>query len=425
VSTVSDTTPEVEPAKTRSPVNWRRIGLVGTILLLPIEVGAPLYEADLITGGYIGDIWVMLFDIPLLILVIASLTSTPRRIWARDFSLGVGLLLFLVAAAGIAFVFHPSPSGINVVLRLAMAVFLAMEITRLDKKRFRSRVAVPLLIAAGIQSTIAILQVATGGPLGLGSFGERSVLVTFGGSTAAQGTTIHPYVLAGFSVLAATVAIALLPRDPSRRRWWLFGIALAAVPIGLTYARTGAVGFVLLLIVLVVAAVRDPQRYRAATLALAAGALIPALVFSGGWDVRLQDSATTDIDANSSARLTLIEQSFDLMADSPFVGVGPGRYETVLEASDPAIPQIVHLVPALIAAEDGIYAGLVSLILLLLLGWRAVRTSPAAIAIVVGLGIWMVFDKFTYAFPSGIAMFAIWLGTLDWLAARRTAVESS
>jgi hypothetical protein len=398
--------------------------LVGTIVLLPIEIGTPLYEADLITGGYIGDVWVMLFDLPLLILIISTFAGTLRRIWARDFSIGVGFLLFLVAAAVLAFVFHPSSSGINVVARLAMAVFLAMEITRLDEQRFRSRVALPLLVAAGIQSVISILQVVTGGPLGLETFGERSALVMFGGSTAAQGTTIHPYILAGFSVLAATVAIAVLPKDPSRRGWWLFGIGLAAVPIGLTYARTGAVGFVLVLVALIVGAVRDPQRYRAATLALAAGALIPALLFSAGWSVRLEDSATSDFDANSSARITLIEQSFDLMADSPLVGVGPGRYETVLEASDPEIPQIVHLVPALIAAEDGIYAGLISLVLLLIIGWRAVRTSPAAVAIVLGLGVWMAFDKFTYAFPSGIAMFAIWLGVLDWLAARRVATDA-
>jgi O-antigen ligase len=309
-------------------------------------------------------------------------------------------------------------------VRLAMAVFLAMEITRLDKKRFRSRVALPLLIGAGIQSVISILQVATGGPLGLGTIGERAALVVFDESVAAQGTTIHPYVLAGFSVLAATVAIAVLPRQSSVRRWWLFGIALAAVPIGLTYARTGAVGFVFVLIALVVGAIRFPQRYRAATLALAAGALIPALLFSGGWSARVEQSATTDLNANSSDRIILVEQSFELMADSPVVGVGPGRYETVLEAGRPRVAQVVHVVPLLIAAENGIYAGLVSLAFFLIIGWRALRTSPAAVAIVAGLGIWMVLDKFTYAFPSGIAMFAIWLGTLDWLAVRRATSDA-
>jgi hypothetical protein len=401
-------------------VDWRRFGLVGTILLLPFEFGVPLHRADLLTGGYIGDVWVMYFDIPLLILIGVTFSSTIRRIWARDFSIGVGFLLFLVAASILAFIVHPSLGGISVVVRLAMAVFLAMEITRLDKELFRGRVAKPLLIAAGIQAVLSILQVVNAGPLGLFVLGERSKLHMFGESTAAQGTTIHPYVLAGFSMLAVTVAIAVLPREASRRRWWLAGIALAAVPIGLTYARTAVVGLVFVLAALIVAAVRDPKQYRAATFALVIGAMIPAVLFSGGWSVRAEQSANADLNRNSSDRIILVEQSFEMMADYPLVGVGPGRFESVLEAGRPRVAQVVHVVPALIAAEDGIYAGLISLVFFFILGWRALRTSPAAVAVLAGLGIWMVLDKFTYAFPSGIAMFAIWLATLDWLAARRS-----
>jgi len=348
-----------------------------------------------------------------------------KRIWRRDFSFGVGLLLFLVAAAAVAFVFNPSPSGINVVVRFAMVVFLAMEITSLTRERMRSRVAAPLLIALGIQAVIAVLQVMNNGPLGLQLIGERSRLVDFGGSTAAHGTTIHPYPLAGLAVLAATVAIAVLPSDPRKRRWWLVGIALAAAPIGLTYSRAGAVSFVVVVVALLVGTIRNPQRYRAATLAFAAGVLVPALIFSAGWVARIDDSATTDFDDNSSARITLVEQSFVLMGEAPIVGVGPGRYALAMEAGEYEIPQIVHVVPALIAAEDGIYAGLISLALFLIIGWRALRTSPAATAVFLGLVVWMVFDKYTYEFPSGIIMFGIWLATLDWLAARRARLDSS
>jgi hypothetical protein len=103
------------------------------------------------------------------------------------------------------------------------------------------------------------------------------------------------------------------------------------------------------------------------------------------------------------------------------VGVGPGNYTAVLETLDFTVPDVVHFVPLLIAAEDGVIAGGVISILLALLAWRALRTSPFAFALLAGLGAMLIFDKFPYYHPNGLMMLAVWLAVLDRVAAREPA----
>jgi hypothetical protein len=95
-----------------------------------------------------------------------------------------------------------------------------------------------------------------------------------------------------------------------------------------------------------------------------------------------------------------------------------------MEENPDVLPQVVHNVPLLIATESGVVFGIAALVLLLLLGYRAIRTSIAASALMVGLGVWMFLDKFTYGSPNGLVMFAIWLGVLDWLWVHRRAADA-
>ena len=113
-------------------------------------------------------------------------------------------------------------------------------------------------------------------------------------------------------------------------------------------------------------------------------------MFGGGWLDRVETSTTTDPESFSSGRVTHIEQAFDVIGESVVVGVGPGRYGEVLEARhDPLVNDAVHNVALLVAAEDGLYAGVVYLMLMLALAIRAWRTSPGAFALVTSLaGSW-------------------------------------
>lgn len=416
---MNDVSSEVTRNAARGGIDLRRIGLVWTILLIPIETGIAVFLPDIRTAGYASAVVIMLFDLPLLLLTIGAMPSILSRVRARDFSVGVGTILFLVAAAMVTLPFHPSRSGFSVVVRLAFAAVVAFEVSGLTPPQFRSRVGGPLLVAAAIQSVIGVAQVMNGGAVGLGGLGERSTFSVFGDVVGAQGTMLHPYVLSGFAILAATVGVATLPDSGRLRRVWLVGIGVAAVPVGITFSRSGAIAIVAVLALLAVGAVRNPGRYGSALAAIGAGVLIPALVFSAGWTDRLDDTTRDGIDRSSSGRITLVEQALDLIESSPVVGVGPGRYAIVMEEDPDTRPQVVHNVPLLVAAESGVMVGLVVFGLLVLLGVRALRTSIAAAAVAVGLGTWMVFDKFTYLSPNGVVMFALWLGVLDWLWAHR------
>jgi hypothetical protein len=68
------------------------------------------------------------------------------------------------------------------------------------------------------------------------------------------------------------------------------------------------------------------------------------------------------------------------------------------------------------AAEAGIALGIVYLAFLVALGWRTLRTSPAALAVFGSLITFVTFDKFTYSNANGIMLAAVWLSTLDLLA---------
>ena len=103
-----------------------------------------------------------------------------------------------------------------------------------------------------------------------------------------------------------------------------------------------------------------------------------------------------------------------MIADQPVVGVGPGLYSYTLERDhDPELDDAVHVVPLLVAAEDGLPIGILFTLLLIFLAIRALRTSPEAIAVVAGFGTFLLFDKFAYLHPNGMVMLAVWLATID------------
>ena len=179
MDTLSDDTTRAANPPSRRPIDFRRIGLVWTILLLPIEIGAAVYDPQLFTSGYASVVMFTIFDIPLLLLAAGALLPTIQRIRSRDVSLGTGLTLVLFVAGLASFVFHPSPSGVGLLIRLALLVIVAFEVSGLDRERLRRRVGGPLLIGSSIQGVIGLAQVINGGALGLGGRGERSVFTRF------------------------------------------------------------------------------------------------------------------------------------------------------------------------------------------------------------------------------------------------------
>lgn len=393
----------------------RVLALPAVILLAPLESAAILSQLDGVADGYNRVVVLTAMDIGLAALAIAALAH-PRSL-RRPTTLAGLLLPVMTAFASFAWMFNPSLRGASVILRLAVASLVVMEIGRLSTLQLRSRVVVPLLAASAVQTLIVLLQAIEQGPIGLAALGERSVFHQFGTSIGAQGTLIHPYPLAGFATITIVATITYMADRPSNApRWpYLSAMAIAAVPLGVTYSRMSVIGLGAIAAFALWGASRNRQLYVPILTAVALGALLPALIWNGGWIERASDSVGSDIDAITSNRLMLTGQAIDIAVDHPWVGVGPGLYTEHLERVEPNLDHYdaVHTVPLVVAAENGIGAGIVVLAMLVLIGLRTLRIGPAA-AITFGAFLpFVVFDKFPYIHPNGIVMLAIWLALLD------------
>jgi len=66
---------------------------------------------------------------------------------------------------------------------------------------------------------------------------------------------------------------------------------------------------------------------------------------------------------------------------------------------------------------------LLTVLLYLVLGWRAWRTGPLAFTIFALYVPITMLDHFAYSFPQGLAMTAVWIGVLDLAATERASVR--
>ncbi len=90
--------------------NLRAIGLVGTLLLLPFEIGWVLSSVEGTAAAYNRVVIVTPFDLPLLLLVIGAIPGLTARVRSHR-SLGVITASVLLVGATVAFVFHPSSAA--------------------------------------------------------------------------------------------------------------------------------------------------------------------------------------------------------------------------------------------------------------------------------------------------------------------------
>lgn len=384
------------------------------ILLASFEVAAIVNELDGAASGYNRVVVFGAMDLALVVLVVAVAFDFG---WTRMTFGTAGLLVPVMALlAAVAWLFHPSWRGASVIVRLIAAAVIVMEIGTLTRRELRDRVVVPLLVTLAIQAAIGVSQAIAQGPIGIEALGERTVFHQFGSSIGVQGTLIHPYPLAGFAMVAILATVVYLTSEPLEHRWrWIGAIAVAAIPLGITYSRMSVLALAATGAFLVWGAARNRAAYLPILAAVAVGAIVPGLIWNGGWIDRASDTVGTDIDAITSNRLTLTEQAIDLAVDNPFVGVGPGLYTQSLEQMQPDLDHYdaVHTVPLVVAVENGIPAGIVVTLLLTFIGVRALRSGPAGSAAFAGFIPFVMFDKFPYIHPNGLVMLAVWLAMLD------------
>lgn len=382
------------------------LGVALTALLFPFPVILVQLADDPL---FYYRVVILVADVPLAAAAIAAVLELVIRHRRPTPPIVVGAAL--VAALGLALLVHPSAQGAQTVVRLAAVVALAAAVTTFRADERAVAVAAFGVSAIG-QTALALAQLGHGGPLGYTALGEfADPLLGVGDALAPRGTMYHPYVLAGFALVAATVLCAQGLR--AARPWpWLAAASLAIVPVGLSYSRGAAFG---LLAVCAALAIGLRGRLGAHVLAIAlllAGAGIPALATLDAWTARAETTFT-----GRPIREILAGQGLALLASAPVTGIGPGRSVIALRAKETAkagsivLAQPVHDVPLLAAVEGGPLAGTLATALLGCLAWR-VRARPSALAVLVGFLPFVLLDHYPYTHAQGLVMFGIWLGSL-------------
>jgi hypothetical protein len=372
--------------------------------------GFPVVLADL-GPGPLFYYRLLLFPADLALAVTAVAAVVVAVTSRRRPGTGTALFALLTVTLAVALAFHQSPQGVQTVLRFAGATALAFALSALSRDE-RLLAVGTLTVLAVAQVGLGIAQLANGGPLGLPSFGEvADPLRDFAGALGPRGTMLGMYVLAGLGLVTALLLVREGLERPTR-----IAFAAAAIPamaVGMTFSRAAAAGLALACVVLAAAAPNRRRPVAAAILCLAVGAGIPALVLAPGWAQRASITLR--------GRDTGVQEAIGLIADSPVVGIGPGRTLFVLPVRYPDVPEIgyqpVHDLPLLAAVEGGIVAGGLAAALLVVLGWQA-RRDLAAVALFVAFLPPVLLDHYTYTHLQGVVLLAAWVGMLDGLAAR-------
>ncbi|HVF52429.1 MAG TPA: O-antigen ligase family protein [Actinomycetota bacterium] len=391
--------------------------LLLTVVLLPFNVEFVI--AHLVEPSDLQHrVSYFLFDFPLGLLTLMML---PRMFRMARGAFGgrasyltmctAGLALFIVLAA----LAEPSMRGAQAALRLVAAIAAGVALASMEPRK-RTLVVGAFVGVMCAESILAIVQVIRGTTLGLTALGEYPPLYPFGDQLGAKGTFTHPYLLAGFSLVAATIALALSASRP-RRRPWLAATFLLVVPIALTFSRMGALALALVVAVLTLMTRRD-RSWLPALVVVILGFSLPAALTYDGWLGRAQGSTdVSNADAITSGRLTNYRQGLDFVTSHPLLGVGPGRYMFELEdhlgvvnKQERAALRPPHNVPLYIAAEAGVAAGLLTIALLVVLALRARDVHLAALAGFVAFLPFVLFDHYPYSTPMGLAFSGIWAG---------------
>jgi hypothetical protein len=384
-------------------VDRTRLALATTVVLLIPLIGLPREDqrATLpeLSYLYVADIAL----IALGLLSLRAIATAVARTRTLEGALWAGLYLLLLLAFGV----HPSSRGLDLMVRLGAASGLYLVVAHATPRERRVIVAA-LGITAGIQAAVAVLQFVTGAPIGLEAWGEIAADLSINrGPPMARGTMGHEYILGALALLGAAALGGESVRN-GRRGAWLAGAALAVSSVGFLYGRAIAASFALVCGSLALRA-REDVRYRWVIVALLVGVIPTVLMGREGWI----NSFARGV---SSQRVEMVAQAAEIVEDDPLFGVGPGNYLDILRSRSELHTTSdllnVHSVPALIAAEAGVPAGVISGALLVLVGLRAVRAGPLGAALFASYFMWAVLDVLPYVTPQGIVLTAIWLGLI-------------
>ena len=385
-----------------------------TIVVVAISVGMAslLQETPGITGGHLRIVVLQLYDVVLAVLLLIgapAAVDTIRESWRRP---GVMAAVVLVLATGISLLFHPSLKGAFILFRLLAGLVLVTQVARMSRAELRRRVVGPMMVVALFQGLLASAQLLTSSALGTAGIGGGAPSVV-NGVTRAPGTIGHPYVLAAYGLLALSLAVAFRPKD--RSVWWDAGPAGAVIPVAVSFGRSVVIGYVLLVLVLGLAATRD-RYWRPVVAAAVLGFALPTIFFTGSWLTRVEQPGAGDsLGLQENVRYRLADDALELIGQELLLGLGSGQYSIELERRLPvdvtnAYP--VHSVPLYVVAELGLVLGglVVAAVARAMVG--VVRTGTRGWLLVAAPAGLLAFDVLHIVNPTGSIIFMIWLGAV-------------
>lgn len=395
--------------------------LIAMVLLLPLNVGWVLWTAPGGETDYNRRITIAPFDFALAALVLVWIAhrrlrwrqavrpATTRRRPHDGVILAAAFALVFI----VSFVAHPSWRGVEYAVRL-LAGAAVIDTVRSLSPAARRRVCIALVGAGAFEAMLAVAQSVHGRGFALFPIDQEGPLFSFGGRHAGRGGLSHPYHLAVFLLLALLAAV-IAGRDTAgrERRLWMLGAVCLGAGLGVTFSRA-----MVLAVVPVVALWAIEHRrligraVRPILAGFALGLVIAGVVFASGWTTRVAQSSGSGADRGRAA---LARAGLEMAANEPITGVGPARYVIALDEPGPPDGELLpaHNVVVHAAAELGIGGAVIVSVIGL---WFARRTTRRGL--LAGGALWMLtpfflLDAYTYVFPTGLALTAIWLGLLE------------
>lgn len=433
-----------------------RAAFWAVVVLSPFRLRAILATRDIpaVWHDY-TDLRVFAVDLAVAVLLVtwgASLLATHRRPARIPVLLGApGMVLLGLVWAGV-------PGSLDSVLSAAgaleltafagLAWYVATEI------RTPRDLLMPVAVMVALQSTVALVQVAVQGPVGLFSLAEINLdpAVSGIGIVASEagvrllrgyGLTDHPNILGGILAAGLVVLVGGLVSTATgqvgrvARAVLAVATVLGVLALAITFSR--AAWIALVAAALAAAAIEAGGRgaaFHAARPWLALAGAVPLAVAALALPFAPFLAARLSVDADRPAaeirsideRVWLAGATLEVVAANPLLGTGLGTLPEALSSVPglPYRPQPAHLVPLTIAAENGIPAAVAFCLLvagaMTAVVTRARRGGPAPGAAGTTFGLLVVvavvgfFDYYPWVFPAGRTWLAIALGAAVGLA---------
>jgi O-antigen ligase len=362
-----------------------------TIKLLLLRLA--IFCLPFLTGAMYSHVWddnlIYSFDVLLVLLyVIWAVESRSPSRGGIVFNAYCSTALLKIAWSAITIL--PAISqvrGAAAVIMLAKAFLMYFYLLNNVRTRETFDIVVHwLMVVLLFQGLVGVLQYTTGGSLGLGFLGERSMAFQKSLSRV-RGTFRHPLQYSAFIIMLIPLAFSLFIFTAKSIKKTFYGVAalLALLALLLSWSRSAwaslllAFGFFVLFLA--------KKRVLSARISIALGTVFIAIgtIVVAFWDLIVLRFETG---SDPVHRIRMIEVAIPMITENPILGVGLFNYEFHSMAHF-RFWQPVHNDYLRLAAETGIPGVLLFLIISFLVlrqGWKMLKVN----------------DRFMYAVAVGI-----------------------